>query len=234
MTSTRTTKVAGDGQGANRRADGRRTRTLLMDAAEELFATHGVEGVSIRSVNAAAGLAPASVHYHFGDRDGLVRAVITRRGDQMIRRQAELLDVVERLEPHPTGRDAVLLLAEPLFEMLQDDPVGGRRWITVVANLVVAHDDRVYQESGPGSVGDRINACAAAAYPNRDAAFVADRWRLASMSLLQLLAGSADALGGDPAIATEAFDSIVTFVAAGLDGVCGPTAVSASATGWTG
>ncbi|MFN8628716.1 MAG: helix-turn-helix domain-containing protein [Candidatus Binatia bacterium] len=50
-----------------------------MDAAEELFATFGVEGVSIRSINAAAGLAAPSVHYHFGSKDDLLSAVLRRR-----------------------------------------------------------------------------------------------------------------------------------------------------------
>jgi AcrR family transcriptional regulator len=35
------------------------TREKLLDCAEELFAEHGLEGVSLRAINAQAGLSPA-------------------------------------------------------------------------------------------------------------------------------------------------------------------------------
>src|SRR5688500_1622324 len=110
-------------QGQQRRAEGERTRELLMDAAEELFASAGVEGVSIRSINAAAGVSPASVHYHFRDKDGLVRAVIERRGGALVRRQLELLDAGGDGRRRPQAEDAVRLLAEPMFDVIRADPV---------------------------------------------------------------------------------------------------------------
>lgn len=208
------------GQGGQRRADGTRTRTRLMDVAEQLFATAGVEAVSVRSINAAAGLAPASVHYHFGDKDGLVRAVIARRGEAVIRAQAERLNEIEGSRRRPRPEEVVRLLADPLHDLLRREPVGGSRWLTIVANLVAADDDRVYQVGfGPGSVQERINRCAASAFPSVPEAEMAQRWRLASTALLQLMASSAAAL------ATEnddrEFDVIVRFVSAGLAGVCG-------------
>lgn len=217
--------TARTGQGARRRADGRRTRTQLMDAAEELFAANGVEGVSIRSINSAAGLAPASVHYHFGDRDALVRAVIRRRGEALVQRQGALLDTLERRDRPPTAYDVVHVLGGPMFDLLRDDPAGGARWLAIIANLVAAHDNRVYLGGfGPTSIGERLNDCLAAAYPDRPRPFLTERWRLASTSLLQLLAGSVDAVVGDDASAHEVFATIEAFVTAGLDGVCGPAA----------
>ena len=41
-------------------------RERLLDCAEHLFADHGLEGVSLRAINAEAGLSPAALHYHFG------------------------------------------------------------------------------------------------------------------------------------------------------------------------
>ncbi len=224
-TSARTRAAAatpgrGSAQGQQRRAEGERTRELLMDAAEELFAAAGVEGVSIRSVNTAAGLSPASVHYHFGDKDGLVRAVIERRGTPLVRRQAELLDAAEGASAAARAEDAVRLLADPMFELLRDEPLGGARWLTILAGLVAGDDDRVYQIGfGPGSVQARINARAAAAFPDVDREVVADRWRMASTALLGLLAGSAVRLTqDDEAAAREELDKIVRFVASGLEG----------------
>jgi AcrR family transcriptional regulator len=209
-------------QGEARRADGERTRDQLMDAAEELFASRGVEAVSVRSVNAAAGLAAASVHYHFGDKDGLLRKVIARRGGDVVARQAELLDALEAAGRQPGPETAVRVLAEPLFELLRREPVGGARWIAIVAGLVASDDERVYRIGfGPGSVQERINAAVASAFPDEDRDVVAERWLMASTSLLQLIADSADRLTApDEQAAREAFDVIVRFVAHGLEGVC--------------
>jgi len=50
----------------------------LVEAAERLFADRGFEAVSVRDVTVMAGLNVAAVNYHFGSRNGLVAAVMTR------------------------------------------------------------------------------------------------------------------------------------------------------------
>ena len=56
--------------------DGRAVRTQLLEAAKELFAELGFRGVSLRRVAKAAGATPAMIHYYFGDKHGLFRALI--------------------------------------------------------------------------------------------------------------------------------------------------------------
>jgi AcrR family transcriptional regulator len=54
-------------------------RTLILDAAEWLFAEHGIASVSNRQIGAAAGQGNTSVvGYHFGSKDELIRALIRR------------------------------------------------------------------------------------------------------------------------------------------------------------
>jgi AcrR family transcriptional regulator len=49
-------------------------------AAERLFAAHGLDGVSLRQIGAAAGNANNSaVQYHFGSKDQLVQAILEYR-----------------------------------------------------------------------------------------------------------------------------------------------------------
>lgn len=50
----------------------------LIEAAEKLFAEKGFEAVSVRDITKEAGANVAAVNYHFGSRDGLVIAVISR------------------------------------------------------------------------------------------------------------------------------------------------------------
>ena len=52
------------------------SRSALIVAAGELFAENGVSGTNVRSIAAKAGVNVALIHYHFGNKDGLVNAVI--------------------------------------------------------------------------------------------------------------------------------------------------------------
>jgi TetR/AcrR family transcriptional regulator, regulator of cefoperazone and chloramphenicol sensitivity len=62
---------------------GRRTKASAVDgraalllAASKLFAEQGVEATSTREICTAAGLNPGAIHYHFGDKEGLYRALL--------------------------------------------------------------------------------------------------------------------------------------------------------------
>ena len=49
-----------------------------MDVAEALFAEHGFNDTSLRTITTKANVNLASVNYHFGDKKTLVRAVLNR------------------------------------------------------------------------------------------------------------------------------------------------------------
>ena len=68
------------------------TRTRLLDAAEHLFAVHGVDGASLRTITQRAGANLAAVNYHFGNKEGLVLEVFRRRVEPINRERLELLD----------------------------------------------------------------------------------------------------------------------------------------------
>lgn len=51
-------------------------RAALLLAASKLFAEQGVEATSTREICTAAGLNPGAIHYHFGDKEGLYRALL--------------------------------------------------------------------------------------------------------------------------------------------------------------
>jgi AcrR family transcriptional regulator len=110
------------------------TRSRLMRAAEQLFAARGIEGVSLREINRAAGQSnTGAVQYHFGDREGLLRGVIERhRRDTEPRRHA-LLDQYEE-----AGVDDLRTLAAALVLPLAAklaDPDGGRAYLQIAAEF---------------------------------------------------------------------------------------------------
>ena len=57
----------------------RATREAILDAAERLFAEHGLDNVSHRQISAAAGQGNnAAVNYHFGTAADLLEAIVER------------------------------------------------------------------------------------------------------------------------------------------------------------
>lgn len=59
-----------------RKAQGEETRATLLATSERLFALHGYNGVSMRTLAAEAGVNLATVSYHFGGKAGLYEAII--------------------------------------------------------------------------------------------------------------------------------------------------------------
>jgi AcrR family transcriptional regulator len=105
----------------------------LIRAAERLFAERGSDGVSLREINAEAGASNASaVQYHFGDRRGLVRAVLAKHELEIERRRHQLLDAYEAWA-EPNVRALAAALVEPLAAELSSD--GGIGYLQLVSDL---------------------------------------------------------------------------------------------------
>ena len=68
------TGAAGAGPGRIRRAN----EALLLDAAEAEFAEAGFAGASTAAIAARAGLPKANLHYYFGNKEAIYRAVLDR------------------------------------------------------------------------------------------------------------------------------------------------------------
>jgi len=75
---------------------GEDTRERLLNAAEQLFAEHGVSGTTLRALTKAANVNLAAVHYHFGGKEGLLDAVVERRATPMNQERLRELDELER------------------------------------------------------------------------------------------------------------------------------------------
>jgi AcrR family transcriptional regulator len=56
--------------------DSAATRRTILDAAEELLARGGEEGLSIRQLCARADVTPPTIYHHFGDKQALVDRVV--------------------------------------------------------------------------------------------------------------------------------------------------------------
>jgi AcrR family transcriptional regulator len=115
------------------------TRRDLIAAAESLFAERGIEGVSLREINAAAGQRNASaLQYHFVDRRGLLRAVLGKHHAAVEAARHELLDEYEARRRRGAPDDLRALagaLVRPSAAKLAD-PDGGRCYLRIHAQVV--------------------------------------------------------------------------------------------------
>jgi AcrR family transcriptional regulator len=68
--------MARDGAVRPRAAESEATRRAILDAATELLASAGEEGLSIRELCLRAGVTPPTVYHHFGDKAALVDRVV--------------------------------------------------------------------------------------------------------------------------------------------------------------
>jgi AcrR family transcriptional regulator len=95
------------------------TRARLIDAAERLFLQHGYDDVSVRTINAEAGLNPGAVHYHFGSKRGLVAALLE---DRLLpdwgRVSRSLIDTIDAGDPPDMVR-IVELAVDPLLALVR-------------------------------------------------------------------------------------------------------------------
>jgi AcrR family transcriptional regulator len=75
-----------------------RAETLeqMLDAAEYLFARHGLNGVTLRDVAQKVGVHTSLMHYYFVDKRRLFEAVFTRRAGITSSRRLDALDRYER------------------------------------------------------------------------------------------------------------------------------------------
>lgn len=111
------------------------TKQQLIAAAETLFAERGIEGVSLREINSAAGQKNSTaLQYHFVDRRGLVRAVLAKHTPDVDVARHAMLDEYER-----AGRDDLRELAAalvgPSAAKLADHD-GGRAYLQVNAQVL--------------------------------------------------------------------------------------------------
>ncbi|MBS9376034.1 TetR/AcrR family transcriptional regulator [Rhodococcus sp. B50] len=80
----------------SKQAGGKETRERLLDAAERLFAERGVDSVSMREISREARSRNVIAgQYWFGDKEGLVAALLDRHNPEIDNRRHALLDAYE-------------------------------------------------------------------------------------------------------------------------------------------
>lgn len=166
-----------------------KARELVLDTAERLFAEQGVKTISLRAINAAAGVSPSVLHYHFGNRDTLVIAVIERRMPELMEQRGELLSPLLHAD-QPELQSIIEALVLPLADFVLNGGEAGQRYIRFMARLYADRSpllEQVSQQYIP-SITSNFPKLIAKACPHLSHDSICWRLNMANHCSLQTLA----------------------------------------------
>jgi AcrR family transcriptional regulator len=158
----------------------------LLDAAERLIGARGIDGVSVRAINAEAEGNVAAAHYHYGSKEGLVRAVLARRMSALADERFAMLAVLDA-DPAPSPGEIAEVLTAPLVRLAATDD--GVTYVRFLAALDRAGEPwRQLLEEGFRPQWERLGPVVARAMPAVPDGVRDLRMAIAGTTLLHLLA----------------------------------------------
>jgi AcrR family transcriptional regulator len=108
------------------------TKEILLRTAERMFAERGISVVSLREIGEKAEQRnTAVVHYHFGDKDGLVRAIFEYRASTINARRDEMVGALSVANRQNDLAGLCNALVLPLAEQVNDSS----RYVGFLARL---------------------------------------------------------------------------------------------------
>lgn len=95
------------------------TKMQIFEAAEQLFAEHGLQKVTVRDITAEAGVNLASLNYHFGSRNALANEIFRTRSSELNQDRIRMLqEAIDRHNGQPPVREILNALYEPPLRWL--------------------------------------------------------------------------------------------------------------------
>ncbi len=143
------------------------TKQRLLRTAERLFAQHGIDAVSMRSICVEADQRNnTALQYHFGDKQNLVEAILAERMGSINERRQMMLEQIQSQGCEGDLHRLVAALVTPFTDQLRDE-AGGRHYVRFAAqvfssgNAVELLTDRRPWSKAFHAIVDLIRACLA-------------------------------------------------------------------------
>jgi AcrR family transcriptional regulator len=197
------------------------TKERILQAAERLFRARGLSGTSLRSITTEAGVNVAALHYHFGGRDRLARAVFMRRVAPVNEERLRRLSALEAART-PVDLEALIrALVEPVFSAAQGD--AGLSELGAILFAERGGDHAALAEEVFGEVLRRFRAAFASALPALPPREVYDR-----LDFFRVLSGQAPQRADGSRLSADRAtqERLIRFLAAGFAAPAAPTEAS--------
>jgi AcrR family transcriptional regulator len=110
-------------------------RERILTVAERMFAEHGMEGVGLRAITAAARVNLASIAYHFGSKDGLLEALFAQRAAPIAQERLRLLALCFEQSKTPTLEQILDAFLRPALTLGVQPQFGGPAFVKLRARL---------------------------------------------------------------------------------------------------
>ncbi|MEQ8801460.1 TetR/AcrR family transcriptional regulator [Haliea sp.] len=215
---------------SNSRSQPKRER--ILDIAEELFALHGYDGVTLRQIAKGAGVDVALASYHFGKKLDLFNAVFERRAELLNSARLDALRACQQSAASrgPSVEQIIEAFLRPL-ELAQEtgDP-GWQHYLALIAyiNNSPYWGPRMMSKLFDELVSEFIAALRKALPDARDEDLYWCYHNLSGALTLTLAqTGRIDKLSGGKCRSADfeaAYNHMIPFVAAGFRQVCGKSA----------
>jgi AcrR family transcriptional regulator len=109
------------------------TKTRILDAAEDIFIDSGFEAMSLRQITSRADVNLAAVNYHFGNKEALIHAMLSRRLDRLNEERLALLEhFEEQLASNLTCEHVLGAMFIPALRLSRDQHLGGRAFLKLL------------------------------------------------------------------------------------------------------
>jgi AcrR family transcriptional regulator len=97
------------------------TKEQIISVAKRLFAERGFAGTTLRNVISEADVNLAAVHYHFGSKEELFRAVVQRFARPIVEQELSLLKQLQTGGRVPSVEEILTAVLKPCLEFLAQD-----------------------------------------------------------------------------------------------------------------
>ncbi|MFV0478679.1 MAG: TetR/AcrR family transcriptional regulator [Parahaliea sp.] len=203
-------------------------RDRILDSAEELFALHGYDGVTLRQIAARAGVDVALASYYFGKKLDLFNAVFERRAAHLNASRREALYACQQTmgDEGPSVEQIIEAFLRPLELAQETGDIGWRHYLALIAyiNNSPYWGPRMMTKLFDELVLEFINALRKALPGARDEDIYWCYHNLSGALTLTLAqTGRIDKLSANLCRSEDfeaAYDHMIPFVAAGFRQVC--------------
>lgn len=195
-------------------------REAILATAERLFAEQGMEAVSLRTINTAAGYSVAALHYHFSTREGLIEQLMLERQTPVLQRRETLLEHLQN-DAAPSVHAIADALVLPFGELILNNHEQGLRTVKLFFHYRVAHTGQQHVQQMTVESYRIFDQLLAKALPECDSKTLKTRWAIASELALQGLANIDTVLQTRKTAPTRRnsqryINELIDFIAAGL------------------
>lgn len=117
--------------------DKQSTRERILDAAEELFAHKGYEGVSVRQIMSKAEADVSLAYYHFKSKRDLFDEIMLRRVEILNDIRLKALEAVEKRHPDdaPSVEEIIDAFTHPLLDLLAKEHEEWKYYFQLIAQI---------------------------------------------------------------------------------------------------